>query len=197
MYAFLRNNEVHEVIAMTPEDFARYYPEAFRNQCVVCPDGTEPGWVYDGESCAPPPPAPLPSLQEARAAKLAEVMAAYSDAFSPLEAVYPREEREGWSLQEAEAQELLDDPAAETPVLSLLVQLRGNGETVSDLAAKVLQHAREYRMLYAALTGQQQRMYGEVNALAAREGASAAEILAFPVAYTLPDVEPAADGGTE
>ncbi len=127
-----------------------------------------------------------PTLEEARAAKLAQVMDAYQAAFAPIEAVYPSAEREGWPIQEAEARALLADPQADAatvaPVLSALVQLRARGETPADLAQKVLANAGQWRMVYAWFTGQQQRMYGEVSGLA-----TVAEIEAYPVEYQLPE----------
>ena len=128
----------------------------------------------------PPEPEP-PTLEEARSAKLAEVMRSYQSAFAPIEKVYPAAEREGWPIQEDEAKAVLADPQAETPVLTALVQLRAKGETVADLAAKVLANAGQWRMIYALLTGQQQRMYGEVCGLT-----DVAEIQAYPVSYQLP-----------
>ena len=133
-----------------------------------------------------PEPEP-PTLEEALDIKLAEVMNGYSAAFGPVEKVYPAAEREGWPVQEAEARALMADPQAETPVLSALVQLRARGEAVADLAAKVLANATQWRMVYAFLTGQQQRMYGEVTALAAQEDITGADILAYPVEYRMPE----------
>ena len=140
------------------------------------------GPLPDGWSDTPPPP----TLEEARAAKLAEVMSAYQAAFAPIEAVYPSAEREGWAIQETEAAALLADahadPATVAPVLSALVQLRSRGETPADLAQKVLANAGQWRMVYTWLTGQQQRMYGEVSGLATVD-----EIQAYPVEYQLPE----------
>ena len=127
-----------------------------------------------------------PTLDEARAVKLAEIMRGYQAAFAPIEAVYPSAEREGWAVQEAEAKALLASPQANpaviAPVLSTLVQVRARGESPADLAARVLQNAGQWRMIYAYLTGQQQRMYGEVCGLT-----DAGEILAYPVVYHLPE----------
>ena len=131
---------------------------------------------------APPPEPSPPSLEEARALRLAEVMRKYEAAFIPIELVYPKAEREGWAIQEAEARAALADPQAETPVLSVLAQMRARGETVAELAATVLANAAKWRAVYACLTGQQQRMYGEINGLMAVE-----DILAYPVAYEMPE----------
>lgn len=131
-------------------------------------------------------PPPAPTLEEVRAGKLAEIMRAYQQAFVPIEAMYPKTEREGWAVQEAEARALLADPQADpqtaAPVLSMLVQLRARGETAADLAARVLENAGRWRAVYAYLTGQQQRMYGEVSGLT-----DVQEIDDYPVAYALPE----------
>ena len=116
-----------------------------------------PSW-----SDTPPPP----TLDQALAAKLGQVMGGYAAAFADMEKIYPQHEREGWVLQEAEALALLADPSAQTPVLSALVAMRGRGETELELADKVLANANTWRMYYAWYTGQQQRMYAEVLALA-------------------------------
>lgn len=145
------------------------------------------GPLPEGWSDSPPPP----TLGEAITAKLAEVMRGYSAAFAPLEAVYPAAEREGWPLQESEAHaltaDLNADPVTVAPVLSALVQLRARGESVAELAAKVLQNAGAWRRVYASLTGQQQRMYGEVLFLAEQDGITAEDVAAYPVEYKLPE----------
>lgn len=135
----------------------------------------------------PPPPQPPVPLETVVAEKLAEIMKGYAAAFAPVEAVYPLQEREGWAIQEAEARAALTDPEAETPVLSALVQLRAKGETVTDLAGKVMQNSAQWRMVYAYLTGQQQRMYGEVMALAEQDGVTNEDIAAYPVQYWMPE----------
>ena len=187
-YARIDNGTVAETLFPAPGfTLDQCFEPAFAAACVPVPEGAtvEPGWVYANGTFSPPPPPPAPTLDEARAARLAEVMRAYQAAFSPIEAVYPSAEREGWPIQEAEAKALLAapqaDPAEIAPVLSALVQLRARGETPADLAAKVLQNAGQWRMIYALLTGQQQRMYGEVSGLATVE-----EIQAYPVEYRLP-----------
>lgn len=141
------------------------------------------GPLPEGWSDTPPPL----TLADASTAKLAEVMSGYSAAFAPVESVYPATEREGWAIQEAEARALLADPNADTPVLAALVQFRARGESVADLATKVLDNAATWRMVYAYLTGQQQRMYGEVSTLAVQEGITAADIAAYPVEYVMPE----------
>lgn len=122
-------------------------------------------------------------ILEARAAKQAEIMQKYDAAFAGIEATYPAKEREGWTIQEAEARALQENPEAETPVLSMLVVERGiEGETVEILAAKVMAHAEHWRTVYAHLTGQQQRMHAEVSALDTVEA-----VQGYDVSYTMPE----------
>ena len=122
------------------------------------------------------------SLEEARVAKLAEVMAGYDAAFAPIEAVYPAKERETWTVQLEEARAVLADPSASTPMLNIMIAARGRGESVAEFAQKVMENNTAYRLLAGALTGQQQRMYAEVNALTTTEA-----VEAYPVAYVMPE----------
>lgn len=141
----------------------------------------EYGELPEGWSDTPPPP----SFEAALSAKLAEIMSKYSAAFAVIEQVYPAQEREGWPAQEAEAKALQADPNADTPVLSMLVQLRARGEKVAELAEKVILNAGQWRSVYAFFTGQQQRMYGEVVFLSEQEGTKAEDIAAYPVEYLI------------
>ena len=185
-YARIENDVVMEILSPVPGfTFDQSFPPEVIATCLPCADDVAPGWTHKNGLFSPPA-APVPSLEDARAAKLAEVMQAYQAAFAPVEAVYPSAEREGWPIQEAEAKALLADsqadPASVAPVLSVMTQLRARGESVAELAAKVLRNAGQWRMVYAFLTGQQQRMYGEVSGLASVE-----EIQVYPVVYQLPE----------
>ena len=178
MYAHINDGLVVEIINMTPEDFAYYYPEDFRALCVPCDATIRQGWSYDGVEFRPPAG---PALEEVRAAKLAEVMAGYSAAFAPIEAIYPREERETWPIQLEEARAVLADPDAETPMLSIMVAVRGKGETIAEFAGVVMANNTMYRQFAAYITGQQQRMYAEVNAMGSMEA-----VAAYEVRYIMP-----------
>ena len=124
---------------------------------------------------------PPPTLDEARAAKLMEVMSAYKAVFAPIEAVYPAAEREGWAKQEAESRAVLADPSTPTPGLALFVAGRGLGETVLEFAEKVVANSEHWWLLNAFITAQQQRMHREVSALATVE-----EVQAYRVEYQMP-----------
>lgn len=150
-------------------------------------DNKPNGYMTESEWQVAQPAPPAPTLEEALTQKLSEVMRAYTAAFDSVEAIYPAAEREGWTTQEAEAAAVLANPSASTPVLSILVNLRAKGETIAQLAQKVLDNAANWRVLYAYLTGQQQRMYAEVTALASGAGVTAAHILAYEVTYLMPE----------
>ena len=173
IYALIENNRVTNLITAAGPDSLPGF--------LLLPAAPHTGIgdvLLDGQLPGPK----VQTLEQARAAKLAEVLHAYQAAFAPIEAVYPAAEREGWPVQEAEAKSLLADAQAETPVLSLLAQLRGRGEAPAELAGKVLQNAAQWRMVYAFLTGQQQKMYAEVAALATAEA-----VQAYRVSYQLPE----------
>lgn len=71
---FLRveNSVVVESIKMSPDDFAFYYPASFRAGCVESGNmDIDQGWTYGGETFAPPPQPPEPTLEEVRAVALA------------------------------------------------------------------------------------------------------------------------------
>lgn len=136
------------------------------------------GWLTRGGY----PLGELRPIEEARAAKLADVIQGYKAAFGPIEAAYPTEERETWPIQLEEARAYLADPSADTPMLSIMVAMRGKGESVGDFAGVVMANNAVYRLIAGYLTGQQQRMYAEVNALDTVEA-----VQAYQVAYTMPD----------
>lgn len=137
------------------------------------------------EGALPQPPE-MP-LEEAVKAALTKIMSGYAAAFGPVEAMYPAQEREGWSVQLEEARAVLADESADVPTLAAMVKERNNGETVRAFAQIIIANNAAYRAVYASLTGQQQRMYRDVQSMAATNGITAAHVLAYPVAYTLPE----------
>lgn len=160
--------------------------EDYRGWPVVDQNGnpatvTEPGPLPEGWKYVPPVE-PGQDVDTLRKNKLAEVMTGYSAAFAPIETIYPTEERETWPIQLEEARAVLADPTTETPMLSILVALRGLGETVADFAQVVMANNAMYRQFAAFITGQQQRMFREVNALE-----TTVEIRAYVVQYAMPE----------
>lgn len=146
-------------------------PEMWANK----PDGyfTEEEWLT-AHPVVEPEPEPTPTLEEARSAKLAELMRKYEAAFAPASAVYPGIEREGWFLQREEAQKVLT--GGESAIIDQWVALRGADETAAEFAALVMENYEMWAGLYATLTPMQQRMYREINALTTVEAVQAYSI---------------------
>ena len=140
------------------------------------------GPLPEGWSDTPPPP----TLDEAVKAKLDEVMNGYAAAFAPIQAIYPAQEREGWPIQLEEARALLENPLAEAPTLADMVNERGMGESTREFADIVIANNALYRAVYAKLTGQQQRMYRDVQSMAVTPGITAEEVAAYLVEYEMP-----------
>ena len=129
-------------------------------------------------------------LENAHAAKIAEIMDGYRAAFAPVENAYPAEERETWPIQLEEARAVFADPQADAsvaPMLAIMIEAREKDESLADFAEIVIRNNASYRLLAGSLTGQQQRMFSEVNDLAADEDVTAEDIAAYPVVYVIPE----------
>ena len=105
---------------------------------------------------------PLVSLKKR---KQHDVFRHYEECFLQLNEVYPIHEREGWAVQEKEAQDFLADNNAVTPTLDILIESRGNSETKVELANKIIKNSNKWKKAYAWYTGQQQKMYKEIEAV--------------------------------
>lgn len=161
----------NDVIDISPDLHAALLDGQSHGKSIMPPDAEHAlPWLQE-------PPAP--TLEQVRATKIAEIMRAYDAAFAPIEAVYPAKERESWPIQLEEARAVLADPEAEAPMLSIQAAERGMGEGVAELAQKIVANNARYRVTAGRLTGQQQRMYAEVNALATAE-----DVAAYVVAYS-------------
>ena len=123
----------------------------------------------------------LMPLEEARAAKIAELMAAFKLTFAPVEALYPQEERETWPVQLEEARAVLADPTLETPMLSSMVMFRKRGETPTQLAEEILMQNSLFRQLTGILSGQQQGMYKDIM-----EMTTTRAILDYEISFVIP-----------
>jgi hypothetical protein len=120
------------------------------------------------------------TLEVARQKKIHELFAEYTAAFDFVNTIYPPAEREGWLIQLEEARAYLANNSAVTPTLSLMIMLRGRGENLEEFAHNVIGHNEQYRLFYALLTGQQQRMYADIVALETVE-----EILDYKIQFQM------------
>jgi hypothetical protein len=93
------------------------------------------------------------TLEQSKATKLAEVTATYNTAISALVGTTDQYELTSWAKQEEEARSYIGDNTAIIPLLSGLVVARGLGETVFDLAHKIIAKADAYQVAYASILG--------------------------------------------
>ena len=121
-----------------------------------------------------------PTLEELKAAKLAEINAAYDSAVSALVAGYPSNELLTFDKQETEARAWTADNSADTPLVDALALGRGMDKT--ELVSRILVKAESLAVATGYLTGLRQR-YEDSLELAQ----SAQDVAAIVVKYSLSD----------
>lgn len=99
---------------------------------------------------------PVPTLDEAKAAKLSEINAAADRTIATLTATYPNREISTFDKQESEARAYAADPTASTPLLSALAQARGI--ELSELVQRVIAKADILAMASGSIIGQRQAL---------------------------------------
>ena len=97
---------------------------------------------------------PVPTLEEAKAAKLSEINAAADRAIGTLTATYPDREISTLDKQESEARAYAAVPTASTPLLSALAEARGI--SLPDLVERVLAKADAFAVATGSISGQRQ-----------------------------------------
>ena len=125
---------------------------------------------------------PIPTLQEAKAAKLTEINAAADRAIATLTATYPDREIATFDKQEAEARAYTADPTAPTPLLSALSKARG--VPLDELARRVLVKADAFAVASGSIIGQRQALEDRLDACTTVE-----EVEALAVTITMPGGE--------
>lgn len=105
---------------------------------------------------------PAPDLAQVKAAKLAELSAAFSQQMGVVKAGYPDEEIQSWFDQKSEAVAFTADSGAATPLLSAMAGARGIA--VADLAARVMANAAQYAAAAGMFIGKRQKYEDAVNA---------------------------------
>lgn len=113
------------------------------------------------EQLVDPEPVP-PTLEEAKAAKLAEINAACQSTLEALTPTYPERELTTFDKQEAEARAYAADPTASTPLLSALAQARG--VPLDELARRVLVKADAFAVASGSIIGQRQALEDRLDA---------------------------------
>lgn len=103
-----------------------------------------------------------PTLDEAKAAKLAEINAACQSTLESLTPTYPERELTTFDKQESEARAYLADPAASTPFLSALAAARGI--ELADLVQRVIAKADAFTSASGYIIGQRQALEDRLDA---------------------------------
>ena len=103
-----------------------------------------------------------PTLTDAKAAKLREVLTGSDAAMNLITASYSENEKLSWPKQEAEAKALLADPNAPAPLLRGIADTRGIALTT--LRDKVLANVEASEALTALILGTQQKYEDAVKA---------------------------------
>ena len=99
---------------------------------------------------------PVPTLDEAKAAKLSEINAAADRTIATLTATYPDREISTFDKQESEARAYTADATASTPLLSALATARGI--SLPDLVERVIAKADILAMASGSIIGQRQAL---------------------------------------
>lgn len=108
-----------------------------------------------------------PTLDQLRAAKEAEINAAYARAVLALAHGYPDAERETWPVQILESAAVL--AGANTATTWIDAAAAARGITREELATKIRDMDAQYRQLSGALTGKRQALRDLVQAVVTPE----------------------------
>jgi len=116
---------------------------------------------------------PAPEEVEAeRQARLTRAKRLYRDSMSPISAIYPADERDGWQEQLGAAQEVL--AGGTSALVDTLAAVKG--VTAAEMAQTIIAKRDQYRALYGAATA---RLSAARNALT--EATTLAEIRAVDI----------------
>lgn len=127
------------------------------------------------------PEQPAPTLEEAKAAKLAEINRECDVILQQAVAGYPETEQQTFYKQDAESAAYLKNPETETPFLTTLATARGI--SLATMIEKVRAKTDAFALLSAYICGQRQAMEDQLDACETVE-----EVQAITVSYQLPEV---------
>lgn len=105
---------------------------------------------------------PVPTLEEAKAAKLAEINTAANKTIAALTTTYPDREISTFYKQEAEARAYMADPEAPTPLLSALAKARDID--MDELVKRVIAKADAFAAASGYIIGQRQALEDQLDA---------------------------------
>lgn len=105
---------------------------------------------------------PVPTLEEAKAAKLTEINTAANKTIAALTTTYPDREISTFDKQEAEARAYMADPEAPTPLLSALAKARDID--MDELVKRVIAKADASAAASGYIIGQRQALEDQLDA---------------------------------
>ena len=139
-------------------------PEAIRKQFsamwadVDAYAEAHPDMVTEEQPYAPP----VPTLEEAKAAKLSEINTAADAAIAALTATYPDRELATFDKQESEARAYAADATTPAPLLSALAEARGI--PLPDLVERVIAKADAFAVASGSVIGRRQALEDRLDA---------------------------------
>lgn len=104
-----------------------------------------------------------PSLDWYKNNKLQSFSAQYQTAIKALAGIVDSTEMASWTKQEGEARAYVADNLTVTPILSAMIVARNMGETVLDLATKIITKSDLYAVAFATILGTYQSKQQLVN----------------------------------
>lgn len=124
-----------------------------------------------------------PTLEEVKAAKLAEINAGCDAILKQAVSGYPETEQQTFYKQDAESAAYLENPETETPFLTILAAARGID--IANMVTKVRAKTDAFSRLSAFICGQRQAMEDELDACASVEA-----VQTIRVSYQMPTQNP-------
>lgn len=157
----------HEAVPLTREPYRTYETEWVLDGLVYREEIVSEDWAEG-------------ALTALRVLKQSEIRDVAEAALAPLKAEYGATEIATWDQQYAEAQAVTADSGAEVPLLTAIAQARG--QSVADLAARVIANRAAWVAVSGHVVGQRLAYQDRLDAAATPE-----EVQAIEVAYSLPE----------
>ena len=119
-------------------------------------------WIIETLPVAVPVAPYVPTLDDVKRLKIAEIELASEAAIAPITSAYPIAERDTWPIQEAEAVAWTADSLAPTPMLNAIASARSL--PLADVVANVLVKAAAFKSLAGTTFGNRKSKIDQVNA---------------------------------
>lgn len=145
-------------------------PERYMEELGPLPDG----------AVTTRPEKPAPTLEEAKAAKLAEINQGCDAILRQVVSGYPEMEQATFYKQDMESSAYLENPGTETPFLTILAIARGID--LETMVGKVRTKTDAFAQLSASICGQRQAMEDRLDACETVD-----DVQALVVSYQLPE----------